>query len=70
MQEQLNIKFLKKVNAPVYLDGKRIVYCKWCRKVASYEEFVSYGGKGHVNSGVCKDCSSSLPIQTQVLRMP
>lgn len=53
------------MNIPVIdADGKRVVKCKYCGKIAKEKEFVTYGGLGEVNLGrcyACKDKRSSLP---------
>ncbi|MBQ3861876.1 MAG: hypothetical protein II779_15235, partial [Clostridia bacterium] len=35
---------------------KRWVMCEKCGAIKRQEEFVSYGGRKHVNLGLCKDC--------------
>lgn len=35
---------------------KRWVKCEKCGTIKRQEEFVSYGGRKHVNLGLCKDC--------------
>lgn len=35
---------------------KRWVKCEKCGAIKRQEEFVSYGGRKHVNLGLCKDC--------------
>ena len=35
---------------------KRWVMCEKCGSIKRQEEFVSYGGRKHVNLGLCKDC--------------
>ena len=36
--------------------GSRWVKCKKCGRIDTEEEFVSYGGKNHVNLGLCNSC--------------
>lgn len=36
--------------------NKRWVMCEKCGSIKRQEEFVSYGGRKHVNLGLCKDC--------------
>ena len=38
--------------------GNRWVRCEFCHKEDIDSEFASYGGKGRINIGVCKKCSS------------
>lgn len=38
-------------------DGNRWIKCEFCGKIAKDSEFSSYGGKGRVNLGTCKECS-------------
>lgn len=38
--------------------GNRWVKCEYCGLIAKESEFVLYGGKNHVNLGICKSCSS------------
>lgn len=42
-------------------DGNRWIKCEFCGKIAKEKEFVSYGGKGHMNLGTCKECSEHNP---------
>lgn len=37
--------------------GNRWVQCEICGRRAKETEFMSYGGKNHVNLGICKSCS-------------
>lgn len=46
--------------------GKRWIKCKYCGKIARDEEFVSYGGKGQVNLGICKECLNNSDIQKKM----
>ena len=38
--------------------GIRWIQCERCGKIGQEGEFVSYGGKNHVNLGVCKKCNN------------
>ena len=38
--------------------GIRWIQCERCGKIGKEGEFVSYGGKNHVNLGVCKKCNN------------
>lgn len=42
-------------------DGNRWIKCKACGKIAKDSEFLSYGGAGQINLGICKECSSRDP---------
>lgn len=42
-------------------DGNRWIRCKFCGKIAMEGDFSSYGGKGHMSFGTCKDCSANNP---------
>ncbi|MDD2959652.1 MAG: DNA topoisomerase I [Lachnospiraceae bacterium] len=42
-------------------EGNRWIKCDYCGKIAKENEFVSYGGKGHINLGICKECSANNP---------
>ncbi|MDE6924469.1 MAG: topoisomerase DNA-binding C4 zinc finger domain-containing protein [Acetatifactor sp.] len=46
-------------------DGRRWIKCEFCGKIAVEGEFSSYGGKGHINLGTCKDCSGNNPAVSQ-----
>lgn len=43
------------------VDGRRLVKCEFCGKIATDDEFIDYGGANHVNLGTCKDCSRNNP---------
>lgn len=40
-------------------NGDRWIKCEICNKISTINDFVSYGGKGHINLGICKECSGS-----------
>lgn len=42
-------------------DGNRWIKCEFCGKIAMEGEFGSYGGKGRVNLGTCRDCAANHP---------
>jgi len=42
-------------------EGNRWIKCEFCGKIAKDNEFISYGGVGHVNLGTCKECSANNP---------
>ncbi|MDE6641677.1 MAG: topoisomerase DNA-binding C4 zinc finger domain-containing protein [Acetatifactor sp.] len=46
-------------------NGNRWIKCEFCGKIAMERDFSSYGGKGHINLGTCKDCSVSNPAAAQ-----
>lgn len=46
-------------------NGNRWIKCEFCGKIAMERDFSSYGGKGHINLGTCKDCSVSNPAVAQ-----
>lgn len=46
-------------------NGNRWIKCEFCGKIAMESDFSSYGGKGHINLGTCKDCSVSNPEVAQ-----
>lgn len=46
-------------------EGNRWIKCEFCGKIAPEGEFSSYGGKGRVNLGTCKDCSANDPAASQ-----
>ena len=46
-------------------DGNRWIKCEFCGKIAMEGEFSSYGGKGHINLGTCKECSANNPTVFQ-----
>lgn len=46
-------------------DGRRWIKCEFCGKIAVEGEFSSYGGKGHINLGTCRDCSANNPASSQ-----
>lgn len=47
-------------------DGNRWIKCEFCGKIAMESEFLSYGGKGHINLGTCRECSANNPMVKQV----
>lgn len=47
--------------------GNRWIKCEFCGKIAMDDEFDSYGGPGHVNLGICKECSRNNPAVKQKL---
>ena len=56
------LEFLKihEINQQQYpaIDSKGIRWCKCkhCGKIDNINEFITYGGKGHVNIGTCYSC--------------
>ncbi|MCD7813352.1 MAG: DNA topoisomerase I [Lachnospiraceae bacterium] len=38
-------------------EGNRWIKCEYCGKIAKEGNFLSYGGRGHVNLGTCKECA-------------
>lgn len=42
-------------------EGNRWIKCRSCGKAARDSEFVSYGGIGHINLGICKECAAKDP---------
>lgn len=42
-------------------DGNRLLKCEFCGKIGKVSDFVSYGGRGRVNLGKCKDCLDNNP---------
>lgn len=48
-------------------DGNRWIKCEFCGKIAMESKFRSYGGLGHVNLGICYECSKTNPaVQKKV----
>ncbi len=41
----------------VSVEGNRFVKCSECGVIDEREYFASYGGKGHVNYGLCNNCA-------------
>lgn len=39
--------------------GNRWIKCEFCGKIAKDTEFLTYGGLGHVNLGICKECHAN-----------
>lgn len=39
-------------------EGNRWIKCEYCGKIAKEGNFLSYGGRGHVNLGTCKECAT------------
>ena len=37
--------------------GKRWIQCEQCGKIKEADDFSSYGGKNHINLGICSECS-------------
>ena len=44
-------------------DGNRWIKCEYCGLIDKESEFVSYGGLGHKNLGICRACSSKSELQ-------
>lgn len=42
-------------------DGNRLLKCEFCGKIGKVSDFVSYGGRGKMNLGKCKDCLENNP---------
>lgn len=40
--------------------GRRWVRCELCNRITLESEFVSYGGKNHVNLGFCRTCAEKM----------
>lgn len=38
------------------LSGNRWIQCEICGQINTSQEFVSYGGKNHLNLGKCRKC--------------
>lgn len=38
-------------------EGNRWIKCEFCGMIAKEENFVSYGGQGRINLGICKECA-------------
>lgn len=39
-------------------NGKRWLQCEICNKIDAEDAFFSYGGKNHLNLGICNDCKN------------
>lgn len=49
-------KFIQQ-DSPIYdSSGTRWAQCEICRRIKETDEFYFYGGPGHINLGVCKQC--------------
>lgn len=46
-------------------NGNRWIKCEICGKIAMENKFNSYGGIGHINLGICKECSSNRRVLKQ-----
>lgn len=42
-------------------NGIRWIKCEFCGKIAKEAEFYTYGGRGHINLGTCKECKANNP---------
>ncbi|MBE5952615.1 MAG: DNA topoisomerase I [Lachnospiraceae bacterium] len=42
-------------------EGKRWLNCDYCKKWKTQKDFVSYGGKNHMNGGTCYECDKTNP---------
>jgi FKBP-type peptidyl-prolyl cis-trans isomerase len=49
--------------------GRRLVKCKFCGKIAHDSKFSSYGGINHINLGICRECQRNNP-EAKIIRMP
>ncbi|SEQ85065.1 Topoisomerase DNA binding C4 zinc finger [Lachnospiraceae bacterium NE2001] len=47
-------------------DGNRWIKCEFCGKIDTDSAFSSYGGKNHINLGICKECSDKGKMPTQI----
>ena len=59
---------LAQQNTPVFDPaGNRWIRCEFCGKIATDEEFTTYGGEGRANLGTCKECSENNPAVKEAL---
>lgn len=47
--------------------GNRWIKCEHCGKQGMVNEFSSYGGKDHINLGICKECSKKVSVENVVV---
>ena len=43
--------------------GRHWIVCEKCGEIKEEGEFVSYGGLGRANIGICRDCSRSYDMR-------
>ncbi|MBQ1922878.1 MAG: topoisomerase DNA-binding C4 zinc finger domain-containing protein [Lachnospiraceae bacterium] len=41
--------------------GRRWVRCEICGKAATDDAFFTYGGRGRINLGICRECKDKVP---------
>ena len=56
--EEVKNKFKQQVTIIKDSFGTRWIKCEKCGEIKPATEFITYGGTGRINSGVCKECSS------------
>lgn len=61
LNESVNILFEQQEKQVRDTEGRRWLKCEFCGKIASEDEFDSFGGRNHINLGTCRDCSKNNP---------
>ena len=65
LQELLKVDFATYPKQIRDANNNRWIKCEFCGKVALEKEFGSYGGPGHINLGICKECDATNPLVKQ-----
>lgn len=43
--------------------GNRWIKCKYCGMIATTDKFVTYGGRGNINMGICYECKKKPEVE-------
>ncbi len=43
--------------------GRRWIRCELCGKAATDDAFFTYGGRGRINLGICRECKAKVPAK-------
>lgn len=60
-RRNIESNFTQQETQIIDVHGNRWIKCEFCGTVAKVNDFISYGGVGHVNLGTCRECSANNP---------
>jgi hypothetical protein len=60
-KRKMKSNFTQQETKIIDAEGKRWIKCEFCGKIATEDEFCSFGGQGRINLGTCKYCSRNNP---------
>ncbi|MBR7046250.1 MAG: topoisomerase DNA-binding C4 zinc finger domain-containing protein [Lachnospiraceae bacterium] len=49
--------------------GRRWIRCELCGKAATDDAFFTYGGRGRINLGICRECKDKVPARVPPEKM-